>query len=179
MRKYLLHKSVLSFIANAIAHRHRGDGPVTTTYAAKARLKSTKKAGNAKTQNSGPTAPASQSTTTTGALLRNIQRPSSISPILIRRLILASISTSTPAATGSRTIPFPPTSPVGSALTKCTNTIWWFCARYWKRAAQNDPGRNAVTQKIGDFYASCMDEAAANKAGATPLKPELGSHCRH
>src|SRR6476661_2237435 len=42
-----------------------------------------------------------------------------------------------------------------------------------ERAAQNDPGRNAVTQKIGDFYASCMDEAAANKAGAAPLKPEL------
>ena len=42
-----------------------------------------------------------------------------------------------------------------------------------EKAAQNDPGRNAVTQKIGDFYASCMDEAAANKAGATPLKPEL------
>ena len=30
-----------------------------------------------------------------------------------------------------------------------------------------------MTQKIGDFYASCMDEAAANKAGAAPLKPEL------
>src|SRR6478609_6558345 len=42
-----------------------------------------------------------------------------------------------------------------------------------ERAAQNDPGRSAVAQKIGDFYASCMDEAAANKAGAAPLKPEL------
>src|SRR5580765_4556387 len=42
-----------------------------------------------------------------------------------------------------------------------------------ERAAQNDPGRNAVAQKIGDFYASCMDEAAANKAGYKPLQPEL------
>jgi putative endopeptidase len=42
-----------------------------------------------------------------------------------------------------------------------------------EKAAANDPHRNAVTQKIGDFYASCMDEAAVNKAGAAPLKPEL------
>jgi predicted metalloendopeptidase len=28
-------------------------------------------------------------------------------------------------------------------------------------------------RRIGDFYASCMDEAAIEKAGATPLKPEL------
>jgi predicted metalloendopeptidase len=42
-----------------------------------------------------------------------------------------------------------------------------------EKAAANDPRRSAVTQKIGDFYASCMDEAAVNKAGAAPLKPEL------
>jgi predicted metalloendopeptidase len=42
-----------------------------------------------------------------------------------------------------------------------------------EKAAANDPRRGAVTQKIGDFYASCMDEAAVNKAGAAPLKPEL------
>jgi putative endopeptidase len=33
------------------------------------------------------------------------------------------------------------------------------------------PGSNA--QKIGDFYASAMDEAAIEKAGAAPLKPYL------
>ena len=42
-----------------------------------------------------------------------------------------------------------------------------------EKASVNDPRRSAVTQKIGDFYASCMDEAAVNKAGAAPLKPEL------
>jgi predicted metalloendopeptidase len=42
-----------------------------------------------------------------------------------------------------------------------------------EKAAANDPRRSAVTQKIGDFYASCIDEAAVNKAGAAPLKPEL------
>jgi len=32
---------------------------------------------------------------------------------------------------------------------------------------------DAVTQKIGDYYASCMDEAALEKLGAAPLTPEL------
>src|ERR1700758_241008 len=30
-----------------------------------------------------------------------------------------------------------------------------------------------VTQKIGDYYASCMDEPAIEKLGAKPLAPEL------
>ena len=33
--------------------------------------------------------------------------------------------------------------------------------------------RDAVTQKIGDYYAACMDEAAVEKLGAKPLQPEL------
>ena len=33
--------------------------------------------------------------------------------------------------------------------------------------------RDAVTQKIGDYYASCMDEPAIEKLGAKPLLPEL------
>jgi putative endopeptidase len=38
-----------------------------------------------------------------------------------------------------------------------------------KAAAQPTP----ETQKIGDFYTSCMDEAAIEKLGLTPLKPDL------
>jgi len=34
-------------------------------------------------------------------------------------------------------------------------------------------GRDAVTQKIGDYYVACMDEAAVDKLGAKPLQPEL------
>ena len=30
-----------------------------------------------------------------------------------------------------------------------------------------------MQQKVGDYYASCMDEDAINKAGIAPLKPEL------
>ena len=37
--------------------------------------------------------------------------------------------------------------------------------------SSNPPG--SVNQKIGDYYASCMDEAAIEKLGAKPLEPEL------
>jgi len=40
-------------------------------------------------------------------------------------------------------------------------------------AAAPDPKRNAVTQKIGDYYASCTDEKAIDAKGAEPLKPGL------
>ena len=33
--------------------------------------------------------------------------------------------------------------------------------------------RDAVTQKIGDYYAACMDEAEIEKLGAQPLQPDL------
>ena len=33
--------------------------------------------------------------------------------------------------------------------------------------------RDAVTQKIGDYYAACMDETSVEKLGAKPLQPEL------
>ena len=33
--------------------------------------------------------------------------------------------------------------------------------------------RDAVTQKVGDFYSACMDEATANKRALSALKPEL------
>src|SRR5215467_13945961 len=42
-----------------------------------------------------------------------------------------------------------------------------------EKASVNDPKRDPIRQKIGDFYAACMDEAAVNKAGAAPLKAEL------
>ena len=42
-----------------------------------------------------------------------------------------------------------------------------------EKASANDPSRDAIAQKIGDFYNSCMDEQAANTKGIDPLKPEL------
>jgi putative endopeptidase len=42
-----------------------------------------------------------------------------------------------------------------------------------EKASVNDPARSAVEQKIGDFYASCMDEPAIDQLGIKPLDPEL------
>jgi len=42
-----------------------------------------------------------------------------------------------------------------------------------EKAAVNSPGRDAIDQKIGDFYDSCMDEKAVDEKGIAPLKPEL------
>jgi putative endopeptidase len=42
-----------------------------------------------------------------------------------------------------------------------------------EKAAVNDPKRNPVQQKIGDYYSSCMEEAAINTKGIAVLKPEL------
>jgi putative endopeptidase len=42
-----------------------------------------------------------------------------------------------------------------------------------EKAAINDSKRSAVEQRIGDFYASCMDETAIEKLGIKPLETEL------
>jgi putative endopeptidase len=41
------------------------------------------------------------------------------------------------------------------------------------KASVNDASRGAVDQKIGDYYASCMDEKAIEAKGLAPLKPQL------
>src|SRR5882757_11583652 len=40
-------------------------------------------------------------------------------------------------------------------------------------ASANDPKRSAVQQKIGDYWAACMDESGIEAAGLKPLQPEL------
>ena len=42
-----------------------------------------------------------------------------------------------------------------------------------EKAAAGGPGRDAIDQKIGDYYGACMDEKAADAKGLDPLKPEL------
>jgi putative endopeptidase len=42
-----------------------------------------------------------------------------------------------------------------------------------EQASTPSANRTPADQKAGDHYASCMDEAAINKAGITPLKPAL------
>jgi predicted metalloendopeptidase len=42
-----------------------------------------------------------------------------------------------------------------------------------EKASANDPKRTPVMQKIGDFYASCIDPKTANEKGVSPLRPAL------
>ena len=42
-----------------------------------------------------------------------------------------------------------------------------------EKASANDPKRSPIMQKIGDNYATCMDEKTVNDKGAAPLKPVL------
>jgi len=42
-----------------------------------------------------------------------------------------------------------------------------------EESAKASPSRDAVAQKIGDYYSSCMNEATIEKLGVTPLQPEL------
>jgi putative endopeptidase len=42
-----------------------------------------------------------------------------------------------------------------------------------EKASADDAARDATSQKIGDYYASCADEAAIQRKGLSPLQPEL------
>src|SRR5437868_7699785 len=42
-----------------------------------------------------------------------------------------------------------------------------------EKAAAGGAGRNAIDQKIGDLYGSCIDQKAADGKGIAPVKPEL------
>src|ERR1019366_8803793 len=42
-----------------------------------------------------------------------------------------------------------------------------------EKSAAGGAGRNAVDQKIGDLYGSCMDEKTVNAKAVSPVQPEL------
>src|ERR1019366_7146455 len=42
-----------------------------------------------------------------------------------------------------------------------------------EQSAKGGAGRDATTQKIGDYYGACMDEKAIDAKGLAPLEPEL------
>ena len=42
-----------------------------------------------------------------------------------------------------------------------------------RAAADNSANRSATVRMLGTYYSSCMDSAAAEKAGAEPLRPRL------
>jgi putative endopeptidase len=73
--------------------------------------------------------------------------------------------------------PIPPDQTSWSVYGKLYQDNLIFLRGMLEQAAQPDqPGkaqRNAVTQKIGDFYAACMDEGAVEKRGLSAIQPEL------
>ena len=42
-----------------------------------------------------------------------------------------------------------------------------------EKAAQPSPTRSALDQKIGDFYAACINEPAIERLGIKPIEPQL------
>jgi len=69
--------------------------------------------------------------------------------------------------------PIPPDQTSWSVYAKLYEDNLTFLRGMLEQAAQPDPPRNAVTQKIGDFYSACLDEATVEKRGASALQPEL------
>ena len=69
--------------------------------------------------------------------------------------------------------PIPPDQTSWSVYGKLYQDNLNFLRGILEEAAKPAPGRDTVTREIGDFYAACMDEAAANQRGISPLTPQL------
>ena len=69
--------------------------------------------------------------------------------------------------------PIPPDQSSWSAYGKLQDENLAQLRTILEEAASATGTKDPVQQKIGDYYASCMDETAIDKAGATPLAPEL------
>src|SRR5581483_12284632 len=63
--------------------------------------------------------------------------------------------------------PIPPDQTSWSVYGKLYVDNLNFLRTILEQAASSGSQRNAVTQKIGDFYGACMDESAAEKHGLT------------
>jgi putative endopeptidase len=69
--------------------------------------------------------------------------------------------------------PIPPDQISWSVYAKLYQDNLTFLRGMLEQAAQPDRSRDSVTQKIGDFYAACMDEAKVEKRGLSAIQPEL------
>ena len=79
---------------------------------------------------------------------------------------------------GRRRTRFQATGRLGDDLTNCRSAANSSCAAFWRNTPRTTPKRSAIEQKIGDYYASCMDEGAIEKAGTKPLQPTLDASRR-
>lgn len=69
--------------------------------------------------------------------------------------------------------PIPPDQTAWSVYSKMQDDNRELLRRILEADGDSAKKRSANQQKIGDFYATCMDESAANQAGASALKPDL------
>jgi len=69
--------------------------------------------------------------------------------------------------------PIPPDQSSWSVYSKMQDENRVLLRSILENAAVNDPHRGPINQKIGDYYAACIDETAINKAGVAVLKLDL------
>jgi endothelin-converting enzyme/putative endopeptidase len=69
--------------------------------------------------------------------------------------------------------PIPPDQSSWSAYGKLQDENTAQLRGILEKESAPDPSRNAANQKIGDYYAACMDEKAVEVAGIKPLDPYL------
>jgi putative endopeptidase len=69
--------------------------------------------------------------------------------------------------------PIPPDQPRWSVYGKLTLDNQRYLWGILEDLGAKKTGRNATQQKIGDYFAACMDDAAVEKLGAKPLQPYL------
>src|SRR5713226_1995883 len=66
--------------------------------------------------------------------------------------------------------PIPPDKTDWSVYSKLQEETRQVLREMLEAAAAPDPKRDAVKQKIGDYYAACMDEPAIDARGTRPLQ---------
>lgn len=69
--------------------------------------------------------------------------------------------------------PIPPDKTDWSVYSKLQEETRQVLREILEAAAAPDPKRDAVKQKIGDYYAACMDEPAIDARGTRPLQKDL------
>jgi len=69
--------------------------------------------------------------------------------------------------------PIPPDQASWSVYGKLYEDNLKFLRGILEEAGKPASGRDTVTREIGDFYAACMDEAAVNQRGISPVRPQL------
>ena len=73
----------------------------------------------------------------------------------------------------NRLNPIPPDQPRWDVYSKLHTDNQRYLWSILEETAKPSGSRSAVEQKIGDYFAACMDEAAVEKAAAAPLQPQL------